>query len=133
VSAALPFPSHYEQLGGDATVRALVERFYALMDALPEARAIRALHPADLASSKEKLYLFLSGWLGGPPLYAQKHGHPMLRARHLPFAIGPAERDQWMLCMNRALADVVADERLRAELSGALARVAEHMRNDAQR
>jgi hemoglobin len=122
----------YQRLGGDAGVRRLVERFYALMDSLPEARGIRALHPVDLAGSRENLYLFLSGWLGGPPLYAERRGQPMLRARHLPFAIGPAERDQWMQCMRQALAETVDDELLRVELGGSLARVAEHMRNDPE-
>ena len=93
----------YEILGGAEGVRALVDRFYDLMDELPEAADIRAMHPEDLAESREKLYLFLSGWTGGPPLYMQKHGHPRLRARHLPFPIGIAERDAWMLCMTRAL------------------------------
>jgi hemoglobin len=83
----------YDSLGGNAAVRRLVDRFYDLMDSVPEYYVIRKLHPADLAGSREKLYLFLSGWLGGPPLYAEKYGHPMLRARHLPFAIGLAERD----------------------------------------
>ena len=75
----------YDLLGGDATVRRLVDRFYDLMDSVPEHYVIRKLHPADLAGSREKLYLFLSGWLGGPQLYAEKFGHPMLRARHLPY------------------------------------------------
>ena len=93
----------YERLGGEAALRRLVDRFYALMDSEPEFYGVRKLHPADLASSNEKLFMFLSGWLGGPPLYAQKIGHPMLRARHLPFPIGSAERDQWLACMRRAL------------------------------
>jgi len=95
----------YELLGGHETLARVVERFYALMDSEPEYYAVRKLHPADLASSREKLFMFLSGWLGGPPLYAQKIGPPMLRARHLPFPIGSAERDQWLACMRRALED----------------------------
>ena len=94
----------YDMLGGDAKVRALVDRFYDLMDSVPEYYVIRKLHPADLAGSREKLYLFLSGWLGGPPLYSEKFGHPMLRARHLPFAIGPEDRDHWVAAMTAALA-----------------------------
>jgi hemoglobin len=127
----VPVASYYERLGGDAAVRALVGRFYDLMDALPEARTVRDMHPADLTLSREKLYEFLSGWLGGPALYVEKHGHPRLRARHLHVRIGPAERDQWMLCMRGALAETVADARLRRELEQAIGRVAEHMRNDA--
>ena len=83
-------PTAYDVVGGAARLKALVDRFYVLMDSEPEFAVIRRLHPADLAGSRDKLYLFLSGWLGGPPLYAEKYGHPMLRARHLPFAIGIA-------------------------------------------
>lgn len=89
-------PTPYALIGGDAGVRRLVNTFYDLMDAVPGYHVIRKLHPQDLAGSSEKLYLFLSGWLGGPPLYAEKYGHPMLRARHLPYAIGIAERDAWL-------------------------------------
>lgn len=121
--------THYQRIGGDAQVRALVDRFYQLMDELPEAWEIRKLHPADLATSRQKLYEFLSGWMGGPPLYTEKHGHPMLRRRHLPFPIGQRERDQWLMCMRQALDDVVADARLREELYSAFVRVADHMRN----
>ncbi len=121
--------SPYELLGGDAKVRELVTRFYDLMDAEPGFAGIRKLHPADLASAREKLYLFLSGWLGGPPLYAQKHGHPMLRARHLHAAIGIAERDQWLACMSRAMADAGIDEDLRGQLYNAFFKTADWMRN----
>ena len=93
----------YERLGGEQGVRRLVDRFYDLMDTLPEAKIIRDLHPKELTGSRDKLFKFLSGWLGGPPLYMQEYGHPRLRARHLPFAIGSAERDAWLLCMERAL------------------------------
>ncbi|MFO0464897.1 MAG: group II truncated hemoglobin, partial [Burkholderiales bacterium] len=93
----------YELLGGEATVRRLVDAFYDQMDEDPDFFGIRKLHPASLAASRDKLYMFLTGWLGGPPLYTSEFGHPRLRARHLPFAIGEAERDQWMACMAKAL------------------------------
>ncbi|MGA7949976.1 MAG: group II truncated hemoglobin, partial [Thiobacillaceae bacterium] len=86
----------YDVVGGDAGVRRLVDRFYDLMDELPEAYAIRKLHPEDLSGSRDKLYWFLSGWLGGPQHYVERFGHPFLRARHLPFSIGATERDQWL-------------------------------------
>ncbi len=121
--------SHYQRIGGANTVRELVQHFYQHMDELPEAYGIRKLHAASLANAEEKLFKFLSGWMGGPQLFIAEYGHPMLRRRHLPFAIGDAERDQWMLCMNRALGEVVEDEALRNELSTALAKVADHMRN----
>lgn len=121
--------SPYERIGGEAGVRRLVHRFYQIMDELPEAWDIRRLHPADLSSSEEKLFLFLTGWLGGPPLYVNRYGHPRLRARHLPFPIASAQRDQWLMCMRMALDEVVEDESLRAPLYEALAGLADHMRN----
>ncbi|MGA8864826.1 MAG: group II truncated hemoglobin [Gallionella sp.] len=121
--------SHFERIGGAEKVRALVVRFYELMDELPEAYGIRKLHAPDLRGATDKLYKFLTGWMGGPPLYVEEYGHPMLRARHLRFPIGNTERDQWLLCMNMALDEVVEDAALRQELSAAFAKVADHMRN----
>ena len=118
----------YDHLGEEG-VRRLVDRFYDLMDTLPEAVEVRAMHPRDLRGSREKLFWFLSGWLRGPPLYVERKGHPRLRMRHLPFAVVDAARDQWMLCMNRALDEVVAEPDLRAFLARQLGRVADHMRN----
>ncbi len=118
-----------QRLGGEDAVRRLVDRFYDLMDQVPEAAELRALHPADLAGSRDKLAWFLTGWLGGPPRYVERFGHPRLRARHQPFAIGERERDQWMMCMRRALAEHVADDALRAQLDEPLAKLADHMRN----
>ncbi len=125
------FQTHYERIGGEPVVRALVKRFYQIMDELPETYGIRKLHAQDLSGSEQKLYEFLTGWMGGPQLYVEKHGHPMLRKRHLPFPISDAERDQWMLCMRQALAETVADQGLRAELDAAFLKVADHMRNRA--
>jgi hemoglobin len=121
--------SPYERLGGEEAVRGLVDRFYDLMDTLPEAADIRALHPEDLSGSRDKLFMFLSGWLGGPPLYQMEYGHPRLRARHLPFPIADEERDAWLLCMERALAETQMDAMLRAHLLQALRNTADHMRN----
>ena len=121
--------THFEMIGGETKVRALVDRFYDLMETKPEAAGIRALHPPDLQSSREKLFLFLVGWLGGPPLYVQKYGHPRLRARHMPFPIGESERDQWLLCMKQALDEVVELEHLRLHLYQAFMSLADFMRN----
>ncbi|MEZ4320698.1 MAG: group II truncated hemoglobin [Myxococcota bacterium] len=118
----------YERIGGETGVRTLVDAFYDTMDALPEAAAIRAMHPADLQPSRDKLYEFLSGWLGGPQHYIAKHGHPRLRMRHFPFPIDEGARDAWLLCMYEAL-EGVPDEALRDQLAGSFARVADHMRN----
>jgi hemoglobin len=119
----------YEAIGGEQAIRSLVDRFYFYMDILPEAQGIRAMHQPSLASAKDKLFKFISGWLGGPNLYIEEFGHPMLRARHFPFAIGEAERDQWMLCMNKALAEITMDPRLRTNMQEALQHLATHMIN----
>lgn len=121
--------THYEMLGGEAAVRKLVDRFYDLMDTLEEVKSLREMHPMSLTSSRDKLFKFLSGWLGGPQLYAQEYGHPRLRARHLPFKIDAAARDHWVMCMERAFDEQVEDELLRAQLSGSIWKIADHMRN----
>lgn len=121
--------SPYESLGGADGVRRLVDRFYALMDELPEAHGVRQLHPESLNDSALKLYEFLSGWLGGPSLYIEKRGHPRLRMRHLPFTIGAQARDEWMLCMRLALAEQVGDAKLRAALEQVFQQMADHMVN----
>jgi hemoglobin len=121
--------SVYARLGGEAAVRALVDRFYALMDDLPQAQAVRHLHPRDLQRSADSLFKFLCGWFGGPPLYTRERGHPRLRLRHMPFAIGRAERDQWLLCMRQALQEQVAEIPLRAAIEQAFVGMADHMIN----
>lgn len=123
--------SHYQRIGGEEKIRALVKRFYQLMDTLPEAQGIRRMHEENLDEIEEVLFKFLTGWMGGPQLYIQERGHPMLRRRHLPFSIGDSERDQWMQCMNQALNEIVEDASLRQELSAAFLKVADHMRNRA--
>ena len=119
----------YEALGGEAGVRRLVKRFYEIMDELPEAYGIRKLHPEDLSGSEEKLFMYMSGYLGGPQLFVEKFGHPMLRARHMPFAIGKDEAEQWMMCMRMAMEECVAPEGLRINMDKALNDLAHHMRN----
>ena len=122
-------PTPYQLLGGDARVRELVERFYDLMELDPAYARLREVHGSSLESAREKLYLFLSGWLGGPPLYTDRYGHPMLRARHLPFAIGTEERDQWMACMVQAMEEVELPQALRKALEQAFFKTADWMRN----
>ncbi|MEY9196428.1 hemoglobin [Sinorhizobium fredii] len=119
----------YEAIGGDAAVRALTRRFYALMDSLPEAARCRAVHPPDLSGSEEKFYEYLTGWLGGPPIYVEKRGHPMLRRRHFIAEIGPAERDEWLLCFTRALEETVPHPQLRDIILEPITRLAHHMQN----
>lgn len=119
----------FSRIGGEPAVRRLVSRFYELMDTLPEAYGIRKLHQPDLSEAESKLFMFLCGWLGGPQLYVEKYGHPKLRARHLPFPIASEQAGQWMLCMRTAMAEVIADEALRAGLDKSLNDLAYHMRN----
>jgi hemoglobin len=119
----------FEALGGEAGVRALVDRFYDLMDSSPEAATIRKLHAASLKASREKLTLYLTGWSGGPPVYVERYGHPMLRARHLPFSIGERERDEWLWCMERALDGHEMPGEVHELLRGKLRHLADHMRN----
>jgi hemoglobin len=124
-----PERTPYVIIGGEEKVRALVNRFYDLMDESPDFFGIRKLHPPMLDGSREKLFMFLSGWLGGPPIYVDAYGHPRLRARHMPFAIGAAERDQWMACMTEAMADVGVEAALRERLIASFANTADWMRN----
>lgn len=121
--------SHYNLIGGDAGVRKLVDRFYDLMDETNEVRQLRDLHAKSLRVSREKLFLFLSGWLGGPQLYIEKYGHPRLRQRHFPFKIGQEESDQWLWCMNKALDEQIEDEAFKLTLKDAFKGVANHMIN----
>lgn len=119
----------YVQLGGEVAIRKLVHRFYELMDELPEAYTVRQLHPASLTGSETSLFEFLSGWLGGPGLYVAKKGHPRLRMRHAPYAVGPVVRDEWMLCMTQALTEQVVDTFLRDTLINKFAAMANHLIN----
>ena len=127
--AKTPQDTPYALLGGAAAVRALVDRFYDLMELEPAYAGIRKLHQPDLAHARDKLYWFLSGWLGGPDMYIERFGHPRLRARHLPFPIGESERDQWMACMQQALTEQGVAEPLRARLLQAFFGTADWMRN----
>ncbi len=113
-------------------MRALVDAFYDRMDLEDAYAGIRALHPATLDGSRDKLYMFLSGWLGGPALYVERFGHPRLRARHLSFAIAGNERDQWLACMRQALADVNAPTELAQNLLRAFFDTADWMRNQPE-
>lgn len=124
-------PSAFELIGGAVKLRELVDRFYDLMDLEQEFAGIRALHPPTLEGSRDKLYWFLSGWTGGPDLYIERHGHPRLRARHLPYAIASNERDQWLRCMAWAMQDVGISETLQERLMHSFYNTADWMRNKA--
>jgi hemoglobin len=124
--------SLYDLMGGETGLRALVDRFYDLMDSSPEAKNIRALHAVSLKGSREKLFMFLSGWSGGPALYVEKYGHPRLRQRHMPFTIGERERDQWLWCMNKALDESEFLPEVKEHLKSRFTETADFMRNQAE-
>ncbi|TAK92152.1 MAG: hemoglobin-like protein [Burkholderiaceae bacterium] len=124
-----PKSTAYSMLGGETVVRALVDRFYDLMELEPAYAALRAVHPPTLEESRNKLFWFLSGWLGGPDLYIERFGHPRLRARHLPYAIGVNERNQWLACMLHAMEDVGIEETMQERLMQSLYQTADWMRN----
>lgn len=119
----------YERLGASEGVRRLVDLFYDAMDRDARAQGIRAMHASDLSESRRKLWMFLVGRFGGPPIYVEERGHPRLRARHMPFPIGPGEAEQWMMCMDQALEEVVSDLAFRTELREFFRGVAAHMQN----
>ncbi|AAQ61353.1 group II truncated hemoglobin [Chromobacterium violaceum] len=119
----------YQLLGGEGVVRWLTDRFYDIMDSEPSVKPLRDMHPADLAGSRQKLFMFLSGWLGGPSLYMEAFGHPRLRMRHMPFAVDEDARDQWMFCMRRAVSELVVEDWLKDKLLEAFHNTADFMRN----
>lgn len=125
--------SLFDWLGGQEkgaeTIRLLVETFYDIMDSDPKAAELRALHRADLTEAREKLFMFLMGWTGGPQLYIERYGHPRLRARHMPFPIDESARDQWMYCMIKAMHTLQFEESLMKHIANQLYGVADFMRN----
>ncbi|AWT10993.1 hemoglobin-like protein [Stutzerimonas frequens] len=124
-------PTPYQELGGDEPLRRLVDRFYDLMLCEPDVAEVRDMHGSDTTQIRERLFDFLSGWLGGPSRFIEKHGHPRLRFRHRFFRIGVLERDQWMFCMHKALAETPMDGDLRVRLEQAIANMADALRNDS--
>lgn len=125
--------SAFAMLGDEPGVRALVDRFYDLMALEPQFERLRALHPERLDGSRDKLFWFLCGWLGGPSHYIERFGHPRLRARHLPFPIGIVERDQWLACMACAMRDQGIEGALFDRLLEAFHGTADWMRNQGGR
>ena len=123
------FATPFEWIGGEARVKALTDRFYDLMDLEPAYAALRVVHGHELTGAREKLFWFLCGWLGGPQHYTDRFGHPMLRARHMPFKIGILERDQWLACMDQAMGETGVDEVLRQRLKASFFQTADWMRN----
>lgn len=117
------------QILGNEGIRELTDAFYDLMDTLPEAADVRAMHADNLEPMKEKLAEYLTGWMGGPPLYADKYGTVCMTSPHEPFHIGPKERDQWLLCMDKALERIDAAPVLVDMLKVPMFRIADAVRN----
>jgi hemoglobin len=124
-----PNSTPFGWIGGESALRALVDRFYDLMDLEPGFTALRAVHGSDLDKARDHLFWFLCGWMGGPDYFVERFGHPRLRARHMPFKIGILERDQWLACMDQAMADTGVDATLRARLNTSFFQTADWMRN----
>lgn len=124
-----PYATPFDWIGGEEKVKALVERFYDLMDLEPGYADLRAAHGSDLSNARQRLTWFLTGWLGGPQHYTERFGHPRLRMRHMPFAIGIRERDQWLACMDQAMGETGVDEALRKRLKDSFFQTADWMRN----
>lgn len=117
----------YLELGGDESVRLLVKTFYDIIE--NESPLLRDMLPRNLSTTREKLYEYMSGWLGGPPLYSNKRGHPRLRMRHMPFSIGEDEAKEWMRCMSKAIDQRDLSTQLNSFLTTKLADLATHMKN----
>ena len=124
-----PFATPFEWIGGEGNIRAVVERFYDLMDLEPGYAELRASHGSELSGARQKLFWFLCGWMGGPEHYEERFGHPRLRMRHMPFSIGIVERDQWLACMDQALQELGVDAELRRRLAQSFFQTADWMRN----
>ncbi len=122
-------PTPFDWIGGETVVKALCDRFYDLMELEPNYAALRSVHGTDLTQAREKLFWFLCGWLGGPSHYTDRFGHPRLRMRHMPFAIGIRERDQWLSCMDQAMRETEIDTELRERLKASFFQTADWMRN----
>lgn len=126
-----PEASPFDRIGGESVIRALVDRFYDLMDLEPDYAVLRRVHGPELSQARDRLFWFLCGWMGGPQHYVEQFGHPRLRMRHMPFSIGLAERDQWLACMDQAMRELAVDETLRRQLNGSFFQTADWMRNRA--
>lgn len=117
----------YEEIGGTDAVQRLSDTFYDVIE--EDSSALRAMLPASTKNTRTKFAMYLSGWLGGPPLYEEKWGHPRLRMRHMPFPIGTDEAEEWMRCMRTALDREGVEGPLRSFLEEKLRPLALHMRN----
>ncbi len=130
-----PFATPFEWIGGEDRIKALVDRFYDLMDLEPAYAVLRGVHGSALENARERLFWFLCGWMGGPQHYTERFGHPRLRMRHMQGQggatgpIGIRERDEWLACMDQAMVETRVDDELRARLNTSFFQTADWMRN----
>lgn len=117
--------SPYEIIG-PKTLERLVDVFYDLVAKDPD---LSPIFPKDLTETKEKQRMFLTQFLGGPPLYSEQHGHPMLRARHMPFPVTPTRANAWLACMSKAMDEIGLDGEPRKAIFERLTLTAHHMVN----
>jgi len=117
----------YTEIGGEDAVRKLAEAFYDVIE--EESPTLRDMLPANTANTRKKFLMYLTGWLGGPPLYEEKYGHPRLRMRHTPFPIGADEADEWMRCMRKGMDRAGLEDPIRSFLEERFEPLAQHMRN----
>ncbi|WP_343044271.1 group II truncated hemoglobin [Marinifaba aquimaris] len=119
----------YQAIGGEKGTLLLANTFYDIMQTDPFAKELLAIHPQPMDKIREKFFEFLSGWLGGPGLFEEKYGHPMLRARHLPFKVDDQMIEQWLYCMNKALDQTVKHDEAREAIREPITKLAHHMKN----
>ncbi|MEF2968479.1 globin [Paenibacillus sp. M1] len=124
-----PSLSVYDNLGGATAIRRLVEAFYPKVQAHP---LLGPLFPEDITPVMEKQYMFLTQFFGGPALYSEAHGHPMMRARHLPFPVTPERAEAWLGCMSEALEEIGIDLPLREAVLQRLSGPAFHFVNTTE-
>ena len=116
----------FEAIGGEQGIAALVDTFYSYVSKHPD---LSPIFPDDLTETARKQKQFLTQYLGGPNLYTEEHGHPMLRARHLPFEITPKRAKAWLACMEQAMEDTGVQGQIREFVFERLTLTAQHMVN----
>lgn len=124
-----PNISPYELIGGEQTLRKLVKSFYARVRKHPD---LFPIFPGNWEETERKQYMFLTQFFGGPALYSEEFGHPMLRARHMPFPVTPQRAEAWLSCMQQALDDIKLQGEIRDYIWNRLVQTAHHMINSQE-
>ncbi len=121
----------YSRLGGAPTLRKFVDNLYDFMDYFTPVENVRKMYPEDLSDARNRLFMFLSGMLGGPPLYENGCGYAKLRQKHMHLKIGDKEREQWLFCAQNAANQLDIDSRVRDALMVKITEMANHLHNQA--